>query len=86
MRITLASIFVEDQDRALAFYTNALGFEKKHDIPLGAISLAHGDLRRRSCGRRTAPGTAGVSASSRLSEGSIRRGNSSNRFHERQHP
>ena len=35
MRITLASIFVEDQDRALAFYTNALGFEKKHDIPLG---------------------------------------------------
>ena len=35
MRITLASIFVEDQDRALAFYTSVLGFEKKHDIPMG---------------------------------------------------
>jgi glyoxylase I family protein len=35
MRIRLASIFVEDQDRALAFYTGALGFQKKHDIPLG---------------------------------------------------
>ncbi len=35
MQITLASIFVEDQDRALAFYTSVLGFEKKHDIPMG---------------------------------------------------
>ena len=35
MQITLASIFVEDQDRALAFYTSVLGFQKKHDIPMG---------------------------------------------------
>lgn len=35
MQITLASVLVEDQDRALAFYTNVLGFEKKHDIPMG---------------------------------------------------
>ncbi len=35
MQITLASIFVEDQDRALRFYTDVLGFEKKHDIPMG---------------------------------------------------
>lgn len=35
MQITLASIFVEDQDRALQFYTEVLGFEKKHDIPMG---------------------------------------------------
>ena len=35
MQITLASIFVEDQDRALAFYSNVIGFEKKHDIPMG---------------------------------------------------
>ena len=35
MKITLASIFVEDQDRALRFYTDILGFEKKHDIPMG---------------------------------------------------
>lgn len=35
MQITLASIFVEDQDRALRFYTEVLEFEKKHDIPMG---------------------------------------------------
>ena len=35
MRITLSSIMVEDQDRALHFYTSVLGFEKKHDIPMG---------------------------------------------------
>lgn len=35
MKITLASIFVEDQDQALRFYTDVLGFEKKHDIPMG---------------------------------------------------
>lgn len=37
MQITLASIFVDDQDRALAFYTKVIGFEKKHDIPMGAF-------------------------------------------------
>ena len=35
MQITLSSILVEDQDRALQFYTDFLGFEKKHDIPMG---------------------------------------------------
>ncbi|KYF82281.1 glyoxalase [Sorangium cellulosum] len=35
MRIKLNSIMVEDQDRALTFYTEVLGFKKKHDIPLG---------------------------------------------------
>lgn len=35
MQITLASIFVDDQERALAFYTKVIGFEKKHDIPMG---------------------------------------------------
>ena len=35
MQITLASILVEDQDEALRFYTTVLGFEKKHDIPMG---------------------------------------------------
>jgi len=34
-RINLASVFVDDQDKALAFYTEALGFVKKHDVPLG---------------------------------------------------
>lgn len=35
MRIELTSIFVDDQRKALAFYTDVLGFTKHHDIPLG---------------------------------------------------
>ncbi|ANI40407.1 VOC family protein [Mycolicibacterium vaccae] len=35
MRISYASIFVDDQDKALRFYTEVLGFEKKHDVPVG---------------------------------------------------
>ncbi len=32
MRIVVSSIFVDDQDNALAFYTTKLGFVKKADI------------------------------------------------------
>jgi catechol 2,3-dioxygenase-like lactoylglutathione lyase family enzyme len=35
MRITLTSILVDDQTKALAFYTEVLGFQKKSDVPLG---------------------------------------------------
>ncbi|MFE7467138.1 VOC family protein [Streptomyces sp. NPDC057499] len=35
MRIHLTSIFVDDQAHALRFYTEILGFVKKHDVPLG---------------------------------------------------
>jgi catechol 2,3-dioxygenase-like lactoylglutathione lyase family enzyme len=35
MRINLTSILVDDQDKALRFYTEVLGFEKKTEIPLG---------------------------------------------------
>jgi glyoxylase I family protein len=35
MRIKLTSIIVDDQDKALRFYTEVLGFAKKHDIPVG---------------------------------------------------
>jgi len=35
MRINLASVLVENQDEALAFYTEKLGFVKKTEIPLG---------------------------------------------------
>lgn len=38
MRINLSSVFVDDQKKALAFYTEVLGFVKKHDIPLGEHS------------------------------------------------
>jgi glyoxylase I family protein len=35
MRIKLNSVVVDNQDKALKFYTQTLGFVKKHDIPLG---------------------------------------------------
>jgi catechol 2,3-dioxygenase-like lactoylglutathione lyase family enzyme len=35
MKIVLTSIFVEDQDKALKFYTEILGFVKKREIPMG---------------------------------------------------
>jgi catechol 2,3-dioxygenase-like lactoylglutathione lyase family enzyme len=34
MRIRLTSIFVDDQRAALAFYTDVLGFTKRHDVPI----------------------------------------------------
>lgn len=36
MRIVVTSVYVDDQDNALDFYTAKLGFVKKTDIPLGA--------------------------------------------------
>ena len=35
MQITLTGVFVSDQDEALRFYTETLGFVKKHDVPAG---------------------------------------------------
>jgi catechol 2,3-dioxygenase-like lactoylglutathione lyase family enzyme len=36
MRIVLTSVYVDDQAKALAFYTDVLGFVKKADVPLGS--------------------------------------------------
>ena len=38
MRIYVMSVLVDDQAKALDFYTNVLGFQKKRDIPLGSAS------------------------------------------------
>jgi len=38
MKINLHSLFVPDQAKALAFYTEILGFMKKTDIPMGDVS------------------------------------------------
>ena len=35
MKIVVTSVLVDDQEKALRFYTDVLGFEKKEDIPLG---------------------------------------------------
>ena len=35
MKIRVTSVIVDDQDKALKFYTEVLGFVKKNDIPAG---------------------------------------------------
>lgn len=35
MKINMTSVMVDDQDKALRFYTEVLGFVKKSDIPAG---------------------------------------------------
>lgn len=35
MQIIVTSIFVQDQDKALEFYSETLGFVKKQDVPVG---------------------------------------------------
>ena len=35
MKIVVTSVFVDDQEKALQFYTRVLGFKKKTEIPLG---------------------------------------------------
>jgi catechol 2,3-dioxygenase-like lactoylglutathione lyase family enzyme len=35
MKIKLTSVLVDDQDKALKFYTEVLGFVKSKDVPLG---------------------------------------------------
>ena len=35
MKIAVTSVMVDNQDKALKFYTDVLGFVKKRDIPLG---------------------------------------------------
>jgi catechol 2,3-dioxygenase-like lactoylglutathione lyase family enzyme len=35
MKIVVTSVLVDDQDKALRFYTDVLGFVKKTEVPLG---------------------------------------------------
>ena len=35
IRINLTSVLVDDQSKALAFYTDVLGFQKKTEMPMG---------------------------------------------------
>ena len=38
MKISLTSVYVDDQRSALRFYTDVLGFVPRHDIPVGEHS------------------------------------------------
>src|SRR5687767_15278772 len=35
MKIVVTNVYVDDQDKALRFYTNVLGFVKKTEVPMG---------------------------------------------------
>jgi len=35
MKIVVTSVFVDDQEKALRFYSDILGFTKKADVPMG---------------------------------------------------
>jgi catechol 2,3-dioxygenase-like lactoylglutathione lyase family enzyme len=35
MKIVITSVLVDDQEKALQFYTGVLGFKKKEEIPMG---------------------------------------------------
>jgi catechol 2,3-dioxygenase-like lactoylglutathione lyase family enzyme len=35
IRIHLTSVYVDDQERAVRFYTDVLGFEPRQDVPMG---------------------------------------------------
>jgi len=38
MRINITSVFVDDQQKALRFYTEVLGFQKKREVPVGEFA------------------------------------------------
>ena len=38
MKIVITSVLVDDQQKALQFYTDVLGFRKKTDVPIGEYS------------------------------------------------
>ncbi|KFC74751.1 hypothetical protein FG93_00930 [Bosea sp. LC85] len=38
MRIYVTSVFVDDQAKALSFYTDTLGFIVKNDVPVGTTA------------------------------------------------
>ena len=38
MRIKWTKLYVSDQEKALQFYTEMLGFQKKADFPRGTIA------------------------------------------------
>ena len=56
MKITLMTVYVDDQDKALRFYTDVLGFAKKRDFSPGPYRW----LTPRCSSRRASPSRPGV--------------------------
>ena len=56
MQIKLTSVFVDDQDKALKFYTDVLAFVKKMDFSTGKLQMAYSGLPRRTGRHATGSG------------------------------
>ncbi len=73
MKIVVTGVFVDDQEQALRFYTDVLGFVKKSDIPMGPSRWLTADGRPRRHLRQPDPDRAEelgrVGASGRVAAG-----------------
>ena len=86
MQIKFVSVTVEDQERALRFYTDVLGFEKAADVPIGEyrwLTVTSPDGRGRG---RARPGADGVPAGSGVPEGALRRRRPGDGLRHERHP
>ncbi len=62
LKIKLTSVLVDDQDKALKFYTEVLGFVKSKEIPLGTAKWL---TPTASCGTRGSSGCGTISGRKR---------------------
>ena len=65
MKIKLNSVFVDDQDQALKFYTEVWGFVKKTDMSVGIRGLDNGANLIETMLSIQISGTLGISISHR---------------------
>ena len=72
MKIKLTSVHVDDQEKALRFYTEVLGFVKKTDVSAGRVPLADGGLARGAGRRRTTSGAQRQPGREDLPAGAVR--------------
>ena len=72
MKIKLTNIHVDDQEKALRFYTEVLGFVKKTDVSAGRVPLADGGLARGARRRRAAAGAQRQPGREDLPAGTVR--------------
>jgi catechol 2,3-dioxygenase-like lactoylglutathione lyase family enzyme len=46
MRINITSVLVDDQEKSFRFYTDVLGFVKKHDVDISLMRAIAPSLKR----------------------------------------
>ena len=68
MKITLTNVLVDDQAKALDFYTYVLGFKKKTDEPVGQHRCLNGLAAGCSSGSRRSSTPLGSSGATTVSQ------------------